>query len=147
MHRYIPVLAKQAGYKKIGEKVVQHQERKFGVTKFGLDRFYKGFLDLLTVVFLSRFSKSPMHIFGLWGAFMFFIGFLASAFIGISKLYYLSQHVKAPLITDNPYFFIALTSMILGVQLFLAGFIGELISRSSADRNNYLIAEKIKIDA
>lgn len=146
MHRYIPVLAKQAGYKKIGEKVVQHQERKFGVTKFGLDRFYKGFLDLLTVVFLSRFSKSPMHIFGLWGIFMFFIGFLASAYIGASKLYYLSQHIKAPLVTDNPYFYIALTCMILGVQLFLAGFLGELISRSSSDRNNYLIAEKIKID-
>lgn len=146
MHRYIPVLAKQAGFKKIGEKVVQHQERKFGVTKFGLDRFYKGFLDLLTVVFLSRFSKSPMHIFGLYGAIMFFIGFLASIYIGVSKLYYLSQHVKAPLVTENPYFFIALTAMVLGVQLFLAGFIGELISRSSSDRNTYLISKRIKFD-
>ena len=147
MHRYIPVLAKQAGFKNIGEKVVNHQERKFGVTKFGLDRFYKGFLDLLTVVFLSRFSKSPMHIFGLWGVFMFFIGFLASAYIGVSKLYYISQHVKAPLVTENPYFFIALVCMILGTQLFLAGFIGELISRSSADRNTYLISKKVNIDA
>lgn len=146
MHRYIPVLAQKAGYKKIGEKVVNHQSRKYGVTKFGLDRFYKGFLDLLTVVFLSKFSKSPMHIFGLWGIFMFFFGFLASAYIGASKLYYLSQHIKAPLVTDNPYFYIALTCMILGVQLFLAGFLGELISRSSADRNSYLIAQKIRID-
>ena len=146
MHRYIPVLAKRAGFNKIGEKIVQHQERKFGVTKFGLDRFYKGFLDLLTVVFLSKFSKSPMHIFGLWGIFMFFIGFLASAYIGASKIYYLKNNIPAQLVTDNPYFYIALTCMILGVQLFLAGFIGELISRSSSDRNNYLISEKLKLD-
>jgi glycosyltransferase involved in cell wall biosynthesis len=146
MHRYIPVLAQKAGFKKIGEKVVHHQERKFGVTKFGLDRFYKGFLDLLTVVFLSKFSKSPMHFFGLWGIFMFFIGFLSAGYIGVSKLYYLSQHIKAPLVTDNPYFYIALTCMVIGSQLFLAGFIGELVSRSSSDRNTYLIAEKLKLN-
>jgi glycosyltransferase involved in cell wall biosynthesis len=146
MHRYIPVLAQKAGFKKIGEKVVYHQERKFGVTKFGLDRFYKGFLDLLTVVFLSKFSKSPMHFFGLWGIFMFFIGFLSAGYIGVSKLYYLSQHIKAPLVTDNPYFYIALTCMVIGSQLFLAGFIGELVSRSSSDRNTYLIAEKLKLN-
>jgi glycosyltransferase involved in cell wall biosynthesis len=146
MHRYIPVLAQKAGYKKIGEKVVHHQERKFGVTKFGLDRFYKGFLDLLTVVFLSKFSKSPMHIFGLFGSVMFFIGFLSAGYIGASKLYYLNQHVKAPLVTDNPYFYISLACMIIGSQLFVAGFLGELISRSSSDRNTYLIAEKIKLN-
>ena len=147
MHRYIPVLAKQAGYKKIGEKVVQHQARKFGVTKFGLDRFYKGFLDLFSVLFITKFSKRPMHFFGLWGLIMFMVGFTTAAAIGAYKLYCLSQpELDAPLVTSSPYFYISLTSMILGTQLFLAGFIAELVSRTSTDRNKYLVASRINID-
>lgn len=146
MHRYIPVLAKQSGYKKIGEKVVQHQARKFGVTKFGIDRFYKGFLDLFSVLFITKFSKRPMHFFGLWGIIMFFVGFTAAAAIGAHKLYCLYSGLSAQLVTTGPYFYIALTAMIMGTQLFLAGFIAELISRSSTDRNKYLIAERINLD-
>ena len=147
MHRYIPVLAKQAGYKKIGEKIVKHQARKFGVTKFGLDRFYKGFLDLFSVLFITKFSKRPMHFFGLWGLIMFLVGFTAAAAIGAYKLYCLyTPNMSAPLVTTSPFFYISLTSMILGTQLFLAGFLAELISRSSSDRNKYLIAERVNLD-
>ncbi|MFB6342416.1 glycosyltransferase family 2 protein [Saccharicrinis sp. FJH62] len=143
MHRYIPVLAKWAGFKKIGEKVVQHQERKFGVTKFGLERFIRGPLDLLSVTFISRFGKRPMHFFGVWGIIMFLIGVIAAVWVGVQKLLALSHHLKAPLVTDNAFFYIALTSMIIGAQLFLSGFIAELVSRNGAERNKYLIAEKI----
>lgn len=146
MHRYIPVLAKQAGYKKIGEKVVQHQSRKFGVTKFGIDRFYKGFLDLFSVLFITKFSKRPMHFFGLWGSIMFMVGFTSAAALGLYKLHALYTEVSFPLVTTSPIFYISLTSMILGTQLFLAGFIAELVSRTSSDRNKYLIAESINLD-
>lgn len=146
MHRYIPVLAKWAGFKKIGEKVVQHQERKYGVTKFGLERFIRGPLDLLSVTFITRFGKKPMHFFGLWGTFMFAIGFIAALWLGVQKLYYVFHSVKAPLVTDSPYFYIALTSMIIGTQLFLSGFIGELVSRSSHDRNVYLVDKKLNLN-
>jgi glycosyltransferase involved in cell wall biosynthesis len=142
MHRYIPVIAKQAGFQKIGEKVVQHRERKYGKTKFGLERFINGPLDLLSIVFVSRFGKKPMHLFGSVGTFMFLIGFVLALYLGVEKLAFLAQGVKARLITEQPFFYIALTCMILGTQLFLAGFLGELISRSSADRNHYLIKEK-----
>lgn len=146
MHRYIPVLAKWAGYKIIGEKVVHHQERKYGVTKFGLERFIRGPLDLLSVTFITRFGKKPMHFFGLWGTFMFAIGFIAALWLGVQKLYYVFHSIKAPLVTDSPYFYIALTSMIIGTQLFLSGFIGELVSRSSHDRNVYLVDKKINLN-
>lgn len=145
MHRYIPVIAKRAGFKKIGEKVVQHQERKYGVTKFGIERFIRGPLDLLSVTFITKFGKRPMHAFGVWGTFMFLIGFLASAWLGAQKLYYLHKGVKAALVTDSPYFYIALATMIIGTQLFLAGFLGEMISRSSADRNHYLIEKELNL--
>jgi glycosyltransferase involved in cell wall biosynthesis len=140
MHRYIPVIAKWAGFRKIGEKPVQHQARKYGSTKFGMERFINGFLDLATITFISRFGKKPMHLFGLLGTFMFFIGFLISLYLGIDKLFLNPQGI---LITSKPMFYIALTTMILGTQLFLAGFLGEMISRSSADRNNYKIAERL----
>ncbi len=143
MHRYIPVLAKKAGFTNIGEVPVQHQKRKYGVTKFGLERFINGFLDLLSIMFISRFGKKPMHMFGLLGTLMFAIGFLASAWLGLQKLIYLQQGITARLVTDSPYFYLALTSMILGTQLFVAGFLGELISRSSSDRNFYHIDQKI----
>lgn len=144
MHRFIPVLAKWAGFKKIGEKVVKHQERKFGVTKFGLERFVRGPLDLISVMFISRFGKRPMHFFGVFGSLMFVIGFFAALWVGIVKLYSLKHGIQAPLISDNPYFYIALTSMILGSQFFLAGFVADLVIRNSVDRNNYQIAEKTK---
>ncbi|WP_321515428.1 glycosyltransferase family 2 protein [Marinifilum fragile] len=143
MHRYIPILAKQAGFVRITEKVVQHQERKYGVTKFGLNRFINGFLDLLSITFISKFGKKPMHFFGLLGTFMFFVGFFASAWIGFQKIYSMSQGIKAPLVTDSPYFYIALATMIIGTQLFLAGFVAELISRSSSERNTYQIEKEI----
>ena len=127
MHRYIPVLAKNAGFIKIDEKVVQHQARKYGTTKFGMDRFINGFLDLITISFLTKYGKRPMHLFGLLGTLMFVLGFFASLFIGISKLIKLYNHERTILVTDNPWFYIALIAMILGSQLFLAGFIGELI--------------------
>jgi glycosyltransferase involved in cell wall biosynthesis len=139
MHRYIPYMAKKAGFYKIGEKVVQHQKRKYGVTKFGLERFINGPLDLLSIMFIQKFGKRPMHFFGSMGLIMFLLGFGASLYLGIHKLYCLSVHVKAGLVTDSPYFYIALTSMVIGTLLFLAGFLGELVSRSSSDRNNYLI--------
>ncbi len=143
MHRYIPWLAKNAGFKRIGEKVVQHQARKYGTTKFGLDRFVNGYLDLMALWFLNRFGQKPMLIFGLWGSLIFFIGFLAVLFIVINKIYILHTTGHGTLITDMPAFYIALTSMLLGFQLFLAGFLGELISRSSQERNQYDIAETI----
>lgn len=143
MHRYIPFLARQAGFNRIGERVVIHQARKYGSTKFGYSRFINGFLDLLTISFITRFSKKPMHLFGAIGTLLFFIGFLATAWIGIEKWIILSQGLKAPLVANNPFFYIALTCMILGTQLFLVGFLAELISRNANDRNNYRIDKKI----
>lgn len=143
MHRYIPILAKQAGFVKITEKVVQHQERKYGVTKFGLSRFINGFLDLLSITFISKFGKKPMHFFGLLGTLMFLVGFFASAWIGFQKIYSMSQGEMPPLVTDSPYFYIALATMIIGTQLFLTGFVAELVSRSSSERNSYQIEKEI----
>ncbi len=143
MHRYIPYLAKNAGFAKIGEKVVHHQARKYGKTKFGLDRFVNGYLDLLSLWFLSRFGKQPMHVFGLFGSLMFFIGFVAVVIVGFGKLYAMAQGLPYRLVTDSPYFFIALTMMLLGTQLFVAGFLGEMISRNSALRNNYQIEKEL----
>ncbi len=144
MHRYIPYLAKNAGFNKIGEKVVQHQARKYGSSKFmGLNRFVNGYLDLLTLWFLSTFGKKPMHVFGFLGTVMFFIGFVAAVWIGADKLWCLANHIPQRLVTDSPFFFIALTMMILGTQLFLTGFLGDLISRSSSGRNDYQIEETI----
>ena len=142
MHRYIPVLAKWAGYKKIGEKVVVHAERKYGVTKFGLERFVRGPLDLLSVMFISRFVKRPMHFFGILGAIIFIIGFLSAGYLGVQKLISLSRGITGHLVTDSPYFYIALTSMIIGAQFFMGGFLGELVSRSSSERNKYQIEER-----
>jgi hypothetical protein len=137
MHRYIPVLAKTAGFKKIGEKVVEHRKRKYGTTKFGWDRFVNGFLDLASITFIGKFGKRPMHFFGLWGSIFFLIGFGVSIYLIIAKLI---EHEFA--LTNRPSFYIALVAMIMGTQLFLAGFLGELISRNSSDRNNYLIEQK-----
>ncbi len=142
MHRYIPILAKYAGFTRIGEKVVQHQARKYGVTKFGLERFVNGFLDLMSVVFISKFGKKPMHFFGLMGSLMFFIGFIATVIVGANKLIYIMQDIPAARITDSPYFYLALTAMIIGTQLFLTGFVAELVSRSSTERNTYQIETK-----
>jgi glycosyltransferase involved in cell wall biosynthesis len=144
MHRYIPVLAKNAGFIKIGEQVVNHQARKYGETKFGMERFVNGFLDLLTIWFVSKFGKRPMHLFGLLGTLMFMIGFVAAFYIGTSKLMSVFvYHEPSPLVTGSPWFYIALTTMILGTQLFLAGFIGELILRSKKNISNYHISEEI----
>jgi glycosyltransferase involved in cell wall biosynthesis len=143
MHRYIPVLAKNEGFTKIGEQVVQHQARKYGETKFGMDRFVNGFLDLITISFLSKFGKRPMHFFGLWGSFMFLFGTTSALYIGTFKLYKMYSGAKTILVTDNPWFFIALTSMILGTLLFLAGFIGELIIKIKSDEKHYTIKEKL----
>ncbi|MBO4454247.1 MAG: glycosyltransferase family 2 protein [Paludibacteraceae bacterium] len=143
MHRYIPYLAKNAGFTKIGEKVVQHRKREFGVSKFGLNRFVNGYLDLLTLWFLNKFGKQPMHFFGLVGSLMFFIGFVAVIVVGSMKLYALSHGVQAMLVGVNPYFHIAILMMILGCMLFLAGFLAELIIRNSPSRNDYLIREEI----
>ncbi|MGL2987634.1 glycosyltransferase family 2 protein [Flavobacterium sp. RSSA_27] len=145
MHRYIPVLAKNAGFGKIGEKVVQHQARKYGETKFGIDRFINGFLDLITIWFLSRFGKRPMHLFGAIGSLMFIIGFIAAAYIGISKLYHMYNDMKYTLVTNNPWFYIALTTMVLGTQLFLAGFLGEIILRTKSNEARYKIANQINL--
>lgn len=141
MHRYIPVLAKNAGFNNIGEKVVQHQARKYGETKFGMSRFINGFLDLITLSFLSKFGKRPMHFFGLLGTLMFVVGFSSAAYIGITKLYKLSNGMKTILVTSNPWFYIALTTMILGTLLFLAGFLGELIIKNSPNKKHYEIKE------
>jgi glycosyltransferase involved in cell wall biosynthesis len=145
MHRYIPMLAKEAGFKKIGEKIVEHRSRKYGVTKYGLDRFVKGYLDLLTIGFITRFGKSPMHLFGSLGTLMFIIGFVMAIYLGIKKLMYIHSHLRAPLVTNSPYFYIALTAMVLGTLLFLTGFLGELINRNSSERNNYLIRDKVNL--
>lgn len=143
MHRYIPVIAAREGYKRIGEKVVEHRARKYGTTKFGLNRFINGPLDLLTIMFISRFGKRPMHFFGSIGLLMFAIGFIGAAWLGIDKLYYLYiLHKAAPLVSDQALFYIALTAMIIGTQLFLAGFIGELVTRNSERRNDYKIREQ-----
>lgn len=143
MHRYIPYLAKIAGFSRIGEKVVHHQARKYGKTKFGLSRFVNGYLDLITLWFTSKFGKKPMHFFGLWGSVMFFIGFAALVVVLAMKLVSIIEGDLRPLVTNSPYFYISLTAMIVGTQLFLAGFIGELISRSSPNRNNYKIEKEI----
>ena len=137
MHRYVPVLAKGAGFKKIGEKVVEHRPRKYGVTKFGWSRFVNGFLDLMTIFFMGKFGKRPMHFFGLWGSIAFFIGLCVFVYLTISKFFFDQTGL-----TQRPLFFFAIMMMIIGTQLFLAGFIGELIARNSSERNNYLIEEK-----
>lgn len=141
MHRYIPVLAKWAGFNNIGEKVVVHHERKYGKTKFGMERFVRGPLDLLSVMFISRFVKRPMHFFGIPGILMVIIGMAAAVYLGIQKIIQLKHGIVGNLITNSPYFYIALTAMIIGTLFFLAGFLGELISRSSSDRNKYQIEE------
>lgn len=143
MHRYIPILAKNAGYTRIGEKVVHHQARKYGKSKFGLDRFVHGYLDLLTLWFTGKFGRKPMHFFGLWGSLMFLIGFIAVIVVGAAKLYNMHAGNHYSLVTESPYFHIALTTMILGTQLFLTGFIGELIVRNSHKRNDYEIEDEI----
>lgn len=143
MHRYIPYLAKNAGFKNIGEKVVQHQARKYGTTKFGLNRFVNGYLDLCTLWFSSKFGIKPMHFFGLLGTLMFFIGFLSTIAVGVSKLYNMYSGNHYTLVTDSPYFYLSLTAMIIGTQLFLAGFIGELIARNATERNKYEIEEEL----
>lgn len=143
MHRYIPYLAKIAGFTKIGEKVVHHQARKYGTTKFGLDRFVNGYLDLITLWFTSKFGKKPMHFFGLWGSVMFLIGFIALVAVLGLKLASLYSGDLRPLVALSPYFYISLTAMILGTQLFLAGFIGELISRNAPNRNKYKIEKEL----
>ncbi len=141
MHRYIPVIAKWAGFPKIGEKVVVHQARKYGHTKFGMNRFVNGFLDLMSLFFMSKFGKKPMHFFGLLGVLSFLVGAFTACWILIDKLICVIQNHRAPLVTDNPLFYIGLVAMIIGTQLFLAGFIGELVSRSNPERNNYNIKE------
>jgi len=143
MHRYIPILARQHGFSRIGEKVVQHQERKYGVSKFGIERFIKGFLDLMSVSFIAKFGKRPMHLFGSLGTVMFVVGFLSALYLGVHKLWSIYNGNPAPLVTSSPYFFISLTGMIIGTQLFLAGFLGELISRNGSERNSYVIEKRI----
>lgn len=143
MHRYIPYLAKNAGFQKIGEKVVHHQARKYGSTKFGFNRFFNGYLDLISLWFLSKFGVKPMHFFGLLGSLMFFIGMISVIIVGVSKLHAMYNGLPYRLVTDSPYFYLSLTAMIIGTQLFLAGFLGELISRNAPERNNYQIEKKI----
>lgn len=143
MHRYIPYIAKNAGFNRIGEKAVQHQARKYGTTKFGLSRFVNGYLDLISLWFLSKFGIKPMHLFGLLGSLMFFFGFIAVIIVGVTKLYNMHHDMPYRLVTDSPYFFLSLTSMIIGTQLFVAGFIGELISRNASGRNDYQIEKTI----
>jgi glycosyltransferase involved in cell wall biosynthesis len=145
MHRYIPMLAKEAGFGKIGEKIVEHKPRKYGVTKYGIDRFVKGYLDLLTIGFITRFGKSPMHLFGLLGTLMFLAGFVMAGYLGIKKLVFIHNGLRAPLVTDSPYFYIGLTVMVIGSFLFLTGFLGELINRTSSERNTYLIKDKVNL--
>ncbi len=143
MHRYIPVIAKWAGFTKIKERVVEHRARKYGTTKFGLERFVNGFLDLLSIMFVSRFGKRPMHLFGTMGTLLFLAGFLLSVYLGASKIYMVYINHPARLLTERPSFYIALTCMILGTQMFLAGFISELVSRNSTERNHYLVEQEI----
>jgi len=140
MHRYIPVLAKNAGFSRIGEKIVKHQARKYGVTKFGMERFIRGFLDLITISFISRFGKRPMHFFGAWGAMMLFVGFCFAFYLGIDKIFI---NPTGRLITERPQFYISLTAMILGSQFFVAGFLGEMILRSKKESKNYIVKESI----
>ena len=147
MHRYIPVIAKWAGFNKIGEKVVHHQKRKYGVTKFGWDRFVNGFLDLLTISFVSKFGKKPMHFFGLWGTVSFLVGFVITVWLIVEKLINIHRNVVSfRQVTEQPLFYIALLAMVFGLMLFLAGFLGELIARSSSDRNKYQIATRTGFD-
>lgn len=143
MHRYIPYLAKNAGYNKIGELVVHHQARKYGSSKFGISRFFHGYLDLMSLWFLSRFSYRPMHIFGFWGTLMFIVGFISALILGCNKLYAMAEGLPYRLVADSPYFYISLVMMIIGTQLFLTGFLAELISRTSQERNKYNIAKEI----
>ncbi|TDD94433.1 glycosyltransferase family 2 protein [Flavobacterium cellulosilyticum] len=143
MHRYIPVLAKNAGFGKIGEQIVQHQARKYGETKFGMERFINGFLDLITIWFISKFGKRPMHLFGALGSLMFIIGFVSAGYIGFSKLYHMYNGMRYSLVTDNPWFYIALTTMILGTQLFLAGFLGEIILRTKNNEKRYKVSMEL----
>jgi len=145
MHRYIPVLAKNAGFGKIGEKVVKHQARKYGETKFGMERFINGFLDLITIWFLSRFGKRPMHLFGALGSGMFIIGFFSALFIGINKLIRLYNDYPTIKVTENPWFYISLTTMILGTQLFLAGFLGEIILKTKSNEGRYKISKEVNL--
>lgn len=147
MHRYIPYLAKNAGFNRIGEKVVHHQARKYGSSKFGLDRFVNGYLDLATLWFTNKFGIKPMHFFGLLGSLMFILGFIAIVTVGAIKLYNLYSGHDYILVTDSPYFYIALTTMILGTQLFLTGFIGELVVRNSPTRNSYEIEEELNVES
>lgn len=144
MHRHMPLLAKWAGFKKIGEKVVEHRARKYGYSKFGISRLVTGFLDLLSLLFVGKFGNRPMHFFGTFGTLMFVVGFGSTIYIGANKLYHLANNTPAILVTNNPWFFIGLTSMILGTLLFLTGFLAELVARSSSDRNDYLVEEVIK---
>jgi hypothetical protein len=145
MHRYIPVIAKSAGFKKIGEQVVEHRARKYGTTKFGLDRFVNGLLDLLTIFFMGKFGKKPMHFFGVYGLLSFILGFSIAMYLLLSKLIHVVNHERAPLVADSPLFYLGLVCMIIGTQLFLAGFLGELVSRSSGERNQYSVSETIKL--
>lgn len=147
MHRYIPVLAKWAGFNRIGEKVVQHRKRKYGETKFGWNRFINGFLDLITISFISRFSKKPMHLFGLWGSVSFLIGLTITIWLIVEKLLNMKHQVEHyRQVTDQPMFYLALLAMVFGLILFMSGFIGEMIARSSSDRNKYLIGKKLRIE-
>lgn len=143
MHRYIPLLAKKSGFGKIGEKIVEHSPRKYGASKYGLDRFIKGYLDLLTIGFITKFGKSPMHLFGSAGSLMFLIGFVMAGYLGIRKLVFVSKNMRAPLVTESPYFYIALAVMVIGTLLFMTGFLGELINRNSPERNQYLIKDRV----
>lgn len=143
MHRYIPIIAKWAGFTKIGEKVVEHRARKYGKTKFGLERFINGFLDLISIFFVGKFSKKPMHFFGTMGTLMFLLGFISALVIGIQKIYYLSHAIKYIKVTESPYFYIALTMMLMGTILFVTGFLAEMISRTAIDRNTYHIEKTI----
>ncbi len=144
MHRFIPVMVKKAGFEKIGEKAVTHQERKYGKTKFGLDRFINGFLDLLSILFVTRFGKRPMHLFGTIGTLSFFIGFIITVWIIAQKQYHIYHNMHVRDVVDQPLFYLALLAVVVGVQLFLAGFLAELVARSSPDRNHYEVAERIE---
>lgn len=145
MHRYIPVIAKWAGFQNIGEKVVQHRKREFGTTKFGMSRFINGYLDLISIMFVSKFSKKPMHLFGVWGTVMFILGFISAAVLGIQKLIASINQEPMRLVADSPYFYLSLMLMILGSMMFLTGFLAELIGRNSPTRNHYLIQNKTNI--
>ena len=145
MHRYIPVIAKSAGFKRIGEQVVEHRARKYGTTKFGLNRFVNGLLDLMTIFFMGKFGKKPMHFFGVYGLLSFIIGFFIALYLLIDKLIHIMNRDPAPLVADSPLFYLALVSMIIGTQMFLAGFLGELISRTSGDRNQYSVSERLNL--